>query len=92
MTNMIVNYELLRGELFLRKPQLNKNFTMGCSFENVSANKIVREIEMAVSILMSTPTPSVRANPLTDDVPIQKSTKAVMILEMLESRIESQAR
>ncbi len=46
---------------------------------------------MAVNMDMTIPRPSVRAKPLTAEVPSQKSTIAVMIEEMLESRIESHA-
>ena len=56
------------------------------------AKRNVRETVMAVNIEMSTPSPSVRAKPLMADVPSQNKTMAVMIEEMLESRMESQAR
>lgn len=79
------------------KPLLNKNllnfpsapFTFGLG---AMAKRKVRETEMAVNIEMSTPRPSVKAKPFTAEVPSQKSTIAVMIEEMFESRIESQAR
>ena len=47
---------------------------------------------MAVNILIRTPRPRVSAKPFTEEVPSQNKTMAVIILEMFESRIESQAR
>ncbi len=51
----------------------------------------MRETEIAVSIDTKTPRPNTRANPLISDVPNQKRMTAVIIDEMLESRIEGHA-
>ena len=56
------------------------------------ANKNVRDTVIAVNMEMSTPRPRVKAKPLMADVPSQKRMIAVIIDEMFESRIESQAR
>lgn len=74
------------------KPLLNKNLLKPLSPFGAMANKNVRETEMAVNIEIKTPSPSVRAKPLTALVPNQNKTIAVMIEETFESRIESQAR
>ena len=55
------------------------------------AKRKVLETEMAVIMDTNTPIPKVRANPLTEDVPSQKRIMAVMIEEIFESRMESQA-
>ena len=47
---------------------------------------------MALNMETITPMPSVKAKPLIKDVPNQKRITAVMKLEILESRIENQAR
>ena len=46
---------------------------------------------MAVIMDTNTPTPKVRANPLTADVPSQKRIAAVISEEIFESLMESQA-
>ena len=61
-------------------------------FVLLAAKRSVRDAVMAVNIETATPRPRVRANPLIAEVPSQKSTTAVMIEEMFESRIESHAR
>ncbi len=55
------------------------------------AKRNVLETVMAVNIDIRTPMPKVKANPFTADVPSQKSMMAVMMDEILESRIESHA-
>ncbi len=73
-------------------PFENKNFLTEVSAPNVIARRSVLERVMAVNIETRTPMPSVRANPLTAEVPSQKRIKAVMMEEIFESRIESHAR
>src|SRR3989338_8523481 len=57
-----------------------------------SAKRNVRDTEMAVSIETSTPSPKTSAKPLMSDVPSQKRNTAVIMDEILESRIEGHAR
>src|SRR3990172_7336992 len=52
----------------------------------------MRLMIMADNIEVKTPKPKTKAKPLIKDVPNQKRMMAVMILEVLESRMENQAR
>ena len=73
---------------------MNKNFAnLPCWLSlGAMAKRKVLETTMAVNIDTKTPIPSVKANPLTADVPNQNKITAVIIEEIFESRIESQAR
>src|SRR3989344_1503423 len=55
------------------------------------AKRNVLEMVIAVNIEITTPKPRVKAKPLTAEVPNQNKMIAVMIEEMFESLIESQA-
>ena len=57
---------------------------------NAYKNNLV--IDIAETRDMITPRPKVSAKPWITDVPNMKSIKAVIILEVLESRIDSHAR
>ena len=58
----------------------------------ISPERKILEIIIAENIDIKTPIPSVNANPLIKDVPNQKRIIAEIIVEILESRIEDQAR
>src|SRR3989344_248211 len=58
----------------------------------IIADKKILVIVIAENIDTITPIPSVNAKPLIKDVPNQKRMRAVIILEIFESRIENQAR
>ena len=57
-----------------------------------SAMRKVRETEIAVSIETRTPSPKTRANPWMIEVPNQKRMTAVIIDDVLLSRIDGHAR
>src|SRR3989344_2491213 len=84
LTMNIQIYEL-RPELKRKRVKPDFAFTP-------SATRNVRETEMAVSIETRTPSPKTSAKPLMSDVRNQKRMTAVIIEEMLESRMEGQAR
>ena len=67
------------------------NFVASPLFFGARAKRNVLETEMAVNIEIKTPRPRVSAKPLIAEVPSQKRIIAVIIEEMFESRIESQA-
>ena len=73
-------------------PLENRNFLKDDVVFGAIANKNVLETVIAVNIEIKTPRPKVRAKPLMAEVPNQKRMMAVIIEEMLESRIESHAR
>src|SRR3989344_7394898 len=77
---------------YLLKPLEKRN---RASFPSPTKLRVFRKIlviKIAESMETATPKPRVRAKPLISEVPNQKRITAVSKLEMLESRIESQAR
>ena len=73
-------------------PLENKNLATFPSPIKISPERKILEIIIAENIETKTPMPRVKANPLMSDVPNQKRIMAEIILEILESRIEDQAR
>ena len=73
-------------------PLPNKNRLKPPFASMPSAKRNVRETEIAVSIETKTPSPKTSAKPWMIEVPNQKRMTAVIIEEILESRIEGHAR
>ena len=73
-------------------PLENKNRTILFSPKKFTLERKILVMVIADSIDTKTPIPKVKAKPLIKEVPNQKRIIAVIILEMLESRIENQAR
>ena len=73
-------------------PLENKNLATLPSPTKLNNERKILVTVIALNIETSTPMPSVSANPLIKDVPNQKRIRAVMTLEIFESRIENQAR
>ena len=73
-------------------PELNKNRATLPSPIELTAPKKILVMVIALKSDTTTPMPSVKAKPWMRDVPNQKRISAVMKLEILESRMESQAR
>ena len=70
----------------------NKNLAILPSPKKARVAKNILVMIIAENIETMTPMPSVSAKPLISDVPNQKRIREVRRLEVLESRIESQAR
>src|SRR3989344_2990364 len=75
-----------------RGPELNKKRAIPSFAVTPTEISSERDTMMAVNIEMATPMPKTSAKPFTSEVPSQKRMSAVIIEEILESRIESQAR
>src|SRR3989344_6000972 len=81
-----------KGHSYSLMPEPNRKRVSPLFALMLSAKRNVRDTVIAVSIDTRTPSPKTSAKPLMSDVPNQKRMTAVIMEEMLESRMLGHAR